>query len=489
MDPSYDARDARADGFLELAKGFGTAERPYYLREQKVSVSSMLDLVEQDWLAAAIVQRIPEMSLREGFVVKRMSGEIDTSTKDAFEAINYDVFEPEGLLRAGLVLGRAAGGAAIVLLPDTAARGSNSTSPDNVASPAKPGEGVRQILVFAWSDLKIISYVNDRNSKEHGKPEIYEVIKQPWAGLRVHASRLVPCEGSYKKDRTWVEPWVSVLDPVYSTLADYGFAWEGASQLIKESSILIVKMQGLINALGVKGGVAQKQRFAAMTQSKSLFKTLFLDSQGEDATRINTSFADLPALLDSMSKRVAGAAKTPITILFGMSPAGMNATGESDLQQFYDQLVSYQTKSIAPKLAVICSAIAGDARKVEFNPPWTLSATQKADYRAKKLATDQELWKMDVVSPLQILVSRAHDGTLDLEIPEDLLKEYEDLLAKGEREVPGIKKEPPESLTNDPTVPPIPPDTSDETNKSVESGEDPNNPVKRMPPNSDRSAE
>lgn len=35
---------------------------------------------------------------------------------------------------------------------------------------------------------------------------------------------------------------------------------------------------------------------------------------------------------------ISGAAEIPVTKLFGRSPSGLNATGESDLQNYYDMI-------------------------------------------------------------------------------------------------------------------------------------------------------
>ena len=50
------------------------------------------------------------------------------------------------------------------------------------------------------------------------------------------------------------------------------------------------------------------------------------------------TFTGLPDVYDRVMMDVAGAAKTPVTKLFGRSPAGMNATGESDMNNYYDYI-------------------------------------------------------------------------------------------------------------------------------------------------------
>ncbi|MFP3681974.1 DUF1073 domain-containing protein, partial [Pseudomonas sp. SIMBA_041] len=55
---------------------------------------------------------------------------------------------------------------------------------------------------------------------------------------------------------------------------------------------------------------------------------------------------------------ISGASEIPVTRLFGRSPAGMNATGESDLQNYYEVVQQQQESTLGPildkLLPIIC---------------------------------------------------------------------------------------------------------------------------------------
>ncbi len=55
-------------------------------------------------------------------------------------------------------------------------------------------------------------------------------------------------------------------------------------------------------------------------------------------TRVQTPLTNLSDILDRFATRLAAAADMPVTLLMGMSPAGLNATGESDRAFFYDRV-------------------------------------------------------------------------------------------------------------------------------------------------------
>ncbi|MBM6985416.1 MAG: DUF1073 domain-containing protein [Acidaminococcaceae bacterium] len=60
------------------------------------------------------------------------------------------------------------------------------------------------------------------------------------------------------------------------------------------------------------------------------------------------TFGGIADTYDRFMMDVAGAAETPVTKLFGRSPAGMNATGESDMQNYYDVIEEKQESILRP---------------------------------------------------------------------------------------------------------------------------------------------
>jgi phage-related protein (TIGR01555 family) len=80
---------------------------------------------------------------------------------------------------------------------------------------------------------------------------------------------------------------------------------------------------------------------------------------------------------------VAGAARTPVTKLFGRSPAGMNSTGESDLANYYDYIDGLRETSLraildklVPIMALSCWGKLPDDLEIIF--PSMQSPDEKA---------------------------------------------------------------------------------------------------------------
>jgi hypothetical protein len=92
-----------------------------------------------------------------------------------------------------------------------------------------------------------------------------------------------------------------------------------------------------------------------------------------------------------MCLSLSGASRIPMTKLFGRSPAGMNATGESDLQNYYDYVDTLRENVLAPVLRRLLPVLAmsawGDAPDdldITFPPLWTPTAKEVAEIARNK---------------------------------------------------------------------------------------------------------
>ena len=103
------------------------------------------------------------------------------------------------------------------------------------------------------------------------------------------------------------------------------------------------------------------------------------------------TFTGLQEVYESMCLNLCGASHYPVTKLFGRSPAGMNATGESDLKNYYDYVGSQREAKVRPVLQKLLPVLAlsawgeaPDDLEVTFPPLWTPTATETAEIALKK---------------------------------------------------------------------------------------------------------
>jgi len=80
-----------------------------------------------------------------------------------------------------------------------------------------------------------------------------------------------------------------------------------------------------------------KRRLEMMDLARGVTRSVLLDD-GEEYSR--TEVGALTGIADLLTKNLlllSGAAEIPVTVLMGQSPAGLSATGESDIRWFYDR--------------------------------------------------------------------------------------------------------------------------------------------------------
>lgn len=109
-------------------------------------------------------------------------------------------------------------------------------------------------------------------------------------------------------------------------------------------------------------------------------------------------------IYDKFMLDVAGAAEMPVTKLFGRAPAGMNATGESDLQNYYDSIETKQEDDLRPVLEkllpVLCLSELGavpDDLEFQFNPIRRPSDEEKRDLASKGTTSIVEAFNAGVI--------------------------------------------------------------------------------------------
>lgn len=97
------------------------------------------------------------------------------------------------------------------------------------------------------------------------------------------------------------------------------------------------------------------------------------------------SFAGLSDMLMQFGQQLSGALQIPLVRLFGQSPAGLNATGESDLVNYYDNIATQQDRKLRRGVGLVYDVLwrsvfaapLPEGFSFEFTPLWQLSDTDK----------------------------------------------------------------------------------------------------------------
>ncbi len=182
-------------------------------------------------------------------------------------------------------------------------------------------------------------------------------------GVRLHPSRVVRLPGAELPDGIGTDGWGdSVLQAVMDAIRHAGLAAQGVATLIHEAKLDVIRIPQLTQSLA-QADYAKRlvERFTLANTMKGLVNALVIDKE-EEWDRKQLSFAQLPEIMQQYLQIAAGAADIPATRLLGQAPAGLNATGEGDIRNYYDRIAAEQRVTLGPALrrldeALILSAL------------------------------------------------------------------------------------------------------------------------------------
>jgi phage-related protein (TIGR01555 family) len=378
------------------------------------------------------------------------------------------------------VWGRLFGGARIIAGARGAGRPETPMNEESV-------KGIEFLTVLDRRSLFPRTYYDDPMRPSYGETETYHVVpitRNRGAGVICHESRMIAFGGALTDPqlREQVNGWdLSVLHPVHDALRSTGQNWQSISNMLSDASQGVFKIKGLIDAIADGDTSDMQTRMELIDMARSVARSVVIDADGEDFGYVERgALSGMDAVLNANWQRLAAAARMPLSILMGQSPAGLQNNGSIDLRWWYDSVRVYQNDDLAPALERIIRMIVrglfpGDdpqAWTVEFPSLWQMTPTEQVEYDAKILDNDQKAIAMGLVDPMEVSVSRFRDGKIapgysavDIDSKRAMLEiAIADMLNPEPEPIPGADP-------NDPNAPPpvaikaadpVPPEGEDE---------------------------
>lgn len=407
----------RLDGWASALLGYGVAGI-----DKRLSSEFMLDVMDSPtaealWrsndVAARIIEKVPAEALRAGFSVR-----MDDKESAELLSARFEELQVEQKFYDALCKERAFGGSAIFPV-------ARDTSPQ-LDLPLREHEiaGVSHLQVFEARELKPATWYTDPLDPKFGEPETYWLFPRARGGVTsghgtlIHESRLIVCGGvRVSRDQVSAESWGdSVLQRPHDVLRDFGVSWAAVGVMLTDFSQATMSIKGLAELIAQDKDEVIRNRLKAVELARSTVRMTLVDAE-EQYERKQTPVSGLADLLDRFESRLAAAADMPITVLMGRSPAGLNATGESDIRLFYDRVGVYQRLTLRPRLERLVGILMRDRLgptrgrepdtwSVEFAPLWQPSAQEQATTRKTIAETDQVYYQMGAVSADEIARSR-----------------------------------------------------------------------------------
>jgi phage-related protein (TIGR01555 family) len=166
-------------------------------------------------------------------------------------------------------------------------------------------------------------------------------------GRAVHASRFlrfVPNDVPTLFKPAYNFFGIPIAQQALDYVAHFTKTREAAQRLLTKFSLTVFKTQtGGLFFGGKDNGEVQK-RLRYLAQFRDNDSVLVIDTEEEDVVKLETPISGTTDVVRQALEFVAAVFRIPFVKFLGISPGGLNATGESDLRNYYDHVLSKQEK-------------------------------------------------------------------------------------------------------------------------------------------------
>ena len=410
----------RADSLSDVIWQYGAQ----YVDTPSGLVVPDYDLAEKyqyNGLFSKIIDRPAEEALKHGMKYNVGDPQLEEFLDDALDRLDW-----EDKATTAIRWARLFGGSIIVMLLDDGGGLEEPVNWQDVRS-------VEELLVYERAVVQ-----PDPDTYRTGKATYFDVSSTYGGFFRVHRSRCLvfkngslPEFGAPQQYFYWGLPeYIRIKRDLSIVLKTH----QNAANMIEKSVQPVYKMMGLQDTLATEGGdTAVLKRLNVIDQARGMLNSIAVDMDGEDYAFQTFQLSGTQEILESTYNLLSAVTCIPQTILFGRSPSGENATGESDLENYYNFVEGIQKRMLKKNIRTLIKAIVqagvydGSIEnpgniKPTFKPLWSLSETEKATVeltkaqRAQVAAQTAQLYiDMQAIQPEEVRQALAKDEQVDVE--------------------------------------------------------------------------
>lgn len=446
----------RQDGYTNLLNKYGTMQDNSmgysYSQEPVITDLELIRLYEGNGLFTKIIDRPSEEAVKHGF-------DIDYGDEDIAEYVDdrLDELEFEDKFATAQKWARLYGGAIIVMLCDDGGGLEEPLDWNKVTTIEELRVFERAIVQADYTSLYNFHFFDTMNSKKpFGQPEYYHVYSM-YGYFTVHYSRCLIFRNGRLPEHTtnalyryWGMPeYVKINRALRECITSH----EDGVKLLERSVQAIYKMKNLAQLLSTDAGEDKVlQRLQVIDMARGILNSIAIDTDGEDYDFKTLPMSGVKDVIDSTCNMLSAVTNIPQTILFGRSPAGMNSTGENDLENYYNMVENIQKQNMKKNARTVIDLILKQGMiegkipevpkyKMKFAALWSTSESEQADISQKKAQTEQTKAQTaqvyidsGVLDPSEVRKSLANEGDFDIEevITEDDLDLPEDTFSPTE---------------------------------------------------------
>ena len=385
---------ARYDGFMNTVIGHGIKSRDpfasYRFHGEPIQMSDQEadDLFTFNGIANKVISAPANEAVRAGFKLKE--GDVELDSNDRIQSLFEDL-DGQAAFATALSWDRLYGGCAVLMLIDDGG---------TLADPVNEGRirSIEKLEVFDPTDVSFTEgfFYDDPHDPNYGEPSYYTITGYNGGSFYVHESRLLLFKGGTisNRRRRMNNGWGGrVFDQIQQDLVRYDSSLSLSLMLLSRLSQGILKLNGMTSLLQNDFGEKQvHKRLQLIDMARHLMNTIAIDKDDEYDQK-NLTVSGVKDIIDQFQVALSAATDIPSTVLFGRSPAGQNATGHSDFENYYNMVERIQQRTLRPRLARLLHILGLSSEyhlglpseyTIKFNELWSPSEKEQAETNNSK---------------------------------------------------------------------------------------------------------
>ncbi len=404
----------RTDGWANVYSGMGIKGKDKRVSTtfgtpESLTEGELDDLYRGEGFGRRIVDLVANDMVREWFFIE---GDTDGDTLAALKALKFKKHLGKAIRQARLM-----GGAGIFMFVDDGAQ--------DPAEELRP-EAIKKIeslKVYNRYELSRKEWYQDPEDPRIGQTSIYTVNPRDQSShtFDVHETRLLKVDGADVSTRVrWQtnDGWGdSVLQAAYTRLQGLASMLGSVETILGEFVIGALTIKNLADMIASGQEKLIMKRLTQMDQAKHILNTILLD-EDETFGRESATVSGIDKLIETVLMSLSAVTGIPVTLLMGKSPAGLQATGESDIRFYYDMIASEQEDKIQSEIERLIGLVHGSSEykgwtpgedetaEVTFNPLWQPTEKEIAETRKTQAETDSMYIDRAVLLPEEVANSR-----------------------------------------------------------------------------------
>lgn len=399
----------------------------------------MITLFRNHWISRRIVEK-PAQDMTKAWPVLQ-SEHLDTGQIQDFDRLINRTYTP-ARIRQAIMWARLFGGAgALMVIDGHEGMLDKPLKLDDV----NPGSYKGLITFDRWSGITPSAEIaDDINSPvDFNLPLFYRVQGENQDAFDIHHSRILRFIGPdvpRPENQAQMHWGISELEVAYEEIRKRDNASWSILSLMFRAQILAQKNPALaqmLSGIGASGAAAKKFQQVMQAQNELMSnQSMLLMGADSDLQGHAYTFGGIAEVYQQFQMDIAGAAKIPVSILFGRTATGLGQSNDSDIRIYEQEIAQKQTDELRPQLdklyPVICMSEFGevpDDLDMNFPSIRVLTDEQKTENAGKVTEAVLAPYNAGVTSAkltLQELKSQSDATDIFTNITDEMIEDADD---------------------------------------------------------------